>query len=108
MAALKGNCNLLEECGHTARLMILSGLEMKQTRVKAAAHIFLQNKKNGYVGKIEVFDMSVVKLSDISDNGMYYGGMLFVSSTSSHLEIFGRKASTVDAIHFQRVGSSVT
>lgn len=60
------------------RVMILSGLEMEHIRVKAAAHIFCQNEKNGYVRTGEVFDMSIVDLSDIFDTGWYYGCMLFV------------------------------
>lgn len=49
MAAMEGNLQLLEEYWHMSCVMILFGLQMRKTKVKAAGHNFVPYEKNGYV-----------------------------------------------------------
>lgn len=42
MAALEGYAELFRRCGHTARIFVIDGVQMKDQRLKAALHIFQQ------------------------------------------------------------------
>lgn len=104
MAAMEDHLELLRKCGHYAELVIVSGIEMKLIRIKAAKHIFEQCKKSGTLPKDAKFVDSVVDLSDIEDNNRYYGGFIFIPSIASHFCIHGRMTSSADAAHCEGKG----
>ena len=104
MAAMDGYCKLLRRWGHKVDVLDMSGVEMKETRLKAARYIYQQRKKDGYVQEGEPFDSAVVYLDDIDDNRRYYAGLLFVPSISEHICKFGRRTATADAAHCAGVG----
>lgn len=83
IATLQGYARLLNEVGHTTKIMDCSSARMREIRVEAAKHIYKQMQKAGSVPTDEPFDVSIVDTSDIADGRRYYCGLLFVSSTSS-------------------------
>lgn len=116
MAAFERFCQLLQDEDHNACFTIITGLEMKQIcvkhrigekqiRVRTEENIFRQCKKKGYVTKWEVFDISVVDLSDISDDGRYYYLKLFVPSIASQMNFVGSKTKTADGAYCLGVGN---
>lgn len=54
----------------------MTGIEMKNVRIKSAKHIFEQCKKSKSIPKEALFDQNVVDLSDIEDISRYYGGFI--------------------------------
>lgn len=104
MAALEGYAELLRSCGHTVRIFIIDGVEMKAQRVKAAQHIFKQCKKGKSIPADAVFSEDALDMSDISDTGKYYGGLLFVPSVANRYVELGRKTAAADAAHCDGVG----
>ena len=40
MASMDGYIQLLNTCGHKVKLIEMDGIQMKETRIKAARHIF--------------------------------------------------------------------
>lgn len=105
MTSLEGYAELLRVEGHYVKLLMYDAREMRKVRNKAAEFIFRLCNKEGLVWDDETFDNAVVYLSNMQDGSNYYGGFVFVPSTSGHLCRTGRKYASVDASHRQRVGS---
>lgn len=80
-------------------MKVITELETIKIRVKATENIFRPCDISGFVGKGVVFDMSVIDLSDISDEGRYYCGMLFFPSIASLMDSKGFNTSTSDRFH---------
>ena len=104
MAAMEGYMKLLEGCGHVCTLDVISGVEMKSVRVKAAKHIFQQCKKGKTIPADAVFNEESVNVDDIKDNELYYAGFSFVPSTAAHMCKFGRSTGSADAAHCEGKG----
>ncbi|CAN8075950.1 unnamed protein product [Agarophyton chilense] len=104
MAALEGFTQLLRDCEHTVKVFIISRIEMKRQRLKAAEYIFKQFQKTKKIDKDAVFDRDVVEISDIKDNERYYGGFLFVPSVAERYCKKGRRTTAADAAHRDGVG----
>lgn len=104
MAGMRGYMSLLRDEGHTVELYTMTGTEMKQIRVKAAEFIFKQMKKGGTVRSNERFDSSIVSTDDISDEGVYYGGFLFIPSIAPEILKNCRMTAAADASHCQGIG----
>ncbi|PXF42487.1 hypothetical protein BWQ96_07796 [Gracilariopsis chorda] len=77
---------------------------MREQRVKAAQHLFKQYKKAKKLPSDATFDRDVVDMTDISDDGRYYGGLLFVPSIAAAYCQYGRRTAAADAAHFDNVG----
>ena len=90
MAAMEGYMDLLNNAGHKCTLSIISGIEMKKTRVKAAKHIFQQCKKGKIIPANAVFDKKLVDVSDIGYEARYYEGFTFIPSIAAHFCKIGR------------------
>ncbi|CAN8065712.1 unnamed protein product [Agarophyton chilense] len=104
MAALEGFTQLLRDCGHTVKMFIISGVEMKRQRLKAADFIFKQCQKTKKIDKDSVFDRDVVEISDIKDTDRYHGGFLFVPSVAEQYCKKGRRTTAADAAQCDGVG----
>lgn len=104
MAAMAGYRTLLENSGHTVRLVTLNGDEMKKTRLKAARHIHDQSKKCRSIPIDAQFNPDTVDVADICDEGLYYGGFVFTPSIASHMCKEGRLTMAADAAHCEGVG----
>lgn len=105
MAALKGYAELFRVEIHYMKLIIYEARKMRKVRNNAAEIIFLQCKKDGLVRDDEKFDDSLVDFSDVQDGSRYYGGFVFVPSTSGHLCSIGWKCASADAALCQGVVS---
>lgn len=103
MASMNGYSGLLQSCGHFAEIFTCSCIEMKMKRMKAAEFIFNKCKKDGFVEKDEVFDGSVVDISDIDDGTTYYAVFLIIPSIAEHFCSHGRMTASSDASHFQGI-----
>jgi hypothetical protein len=103
MEALPQLAKLYTECGHTVELKIIDGKAMKAIRYKAALFIFNQLKKVQKVPKDEVFSREMVDVTDIDDDGEYYGGLLVRFSTAVYL-ITGHSTFSTDACHMEGIG----
>ncbi|PXF40085.1 hypothetical protein BWQ96_10211 [Gracilariopsis chorda] len=77
---------------------------MKEQRVKAAQHIFKQCKTAKTLPSDATFDRDVVDMTDISDEGRYYGRLLFVPSVAAAYCQYGRRTAAADAAHCDGVG----
>ncbi|PXF39881.1 hypothetical protein BWQ96_10412 [Gracilariopsis chorda] len=104
MAAIQGYADLLRKYGHTVRIFMMDGMEMKEQRYKAAVRIFMQCKKSKKNAEDAIFDKDNIDVSDISDAGRYYGGILFVPSVASRYCLSGRSTAGADAAHCDGVG----
>lgn len=104
MAAMDGYADVLRSCGHTVHIYNMDGKSMKETRVKAARHIFNQCQKGKTIPKDAVFNEDVVDVSDIIDDGRYYEGLLFVPSVACQYIREGRNTCAADAAHCDGVG----
>ncbi|PXF49623.1 hypothetical protein BWQ96_00501 [Gracilariopsis chorda] len=104
MAALDGYAALLRQQGHMAWIDICDGVEMKALRVKVAKHIFKQTVKGGALPKESVFDLGMVDVSDITDDGMYYSGFVFLLSTAQHFCQKARLITAADTTHCEEIG----
>lgn len=104
MAAMPAFTELLRQCGHQVELMVMSGHDMKATRIKSARFIFEQSKKAGLLEDDEVFDSSSIDVQDIMDDEQYYAGFIFMPSICKHMAATCRKTSAADAAHCQGLG----
>ena len=88
-AAQEGHSGLLRELGHGVEIFILSDTEMWAQRIKSARFIYKQQQKLSYSEKLRSihtgFRVDNVNVSDIADEGNYYGGFLFVPMVGSFL-----------------------
>lgn len=71
---------------------------------KPVNFIFRQYKQEGHVRYEEVFDDSVVDLSDISDSSRYNGGIAFVPNVAENFFHTARNCATADVSYCQGVG----
>lgn len=104
MDILEGYAELLRKCGHNVRIFIIYGLQMKQQRIKSEKYIFDQCKKSNNIPTDAAFDKDVIDMSDITDNGRYYGGLLFVPRVAAQYCELGRMTTAADAAHCDVVG----
>lgn len=104
MAALEGYTELFSECGHSVRVYVASGNEMRQIRLKAAKHIPQQCKKGKSIPKDAAYQESTAYVDDVSDNGIHYGGIVFVPVASKTYALNGRMSTAADAVHCNGVG----
>ena len=99
MASMEGYAELLRNCGQTVRIFIVDGSEMKQQRIRSAKHIFQQCKNAKNIQEDAKFNEEVIDMSDIAEDGRYYGGLLFVPSVAARYYSLGRKTAAADAAH---------
>lgn len=104
MASIEGYMDLLRLEGHKLELNTVSGLVMKDIRMKEAELIFKQAQKGGKIEKESVLDARTVDLSDINDNERYYEGFVFVPRIAEHMCRYGRLTSTADVDQCQGAG----
>lgn len=104
MASMQGYIDLLVSCGHRATLIVMTGVQMKATRLKAAKYIFDQKKKILAIPKEATFNEEAVDMSDIEDCGRYYGGFWFIPTVATQYCQYGRKTASADAAHCEGIG----
>ena len=99
MAALGPVLSLLNDIGCLASSSTMNAAEMRDVRLSAANHIFVQLKRVGKIAEEVVFDPSFVDFDDIIEGQIYYEGFVVVPSyILTHLALF-RKMVAVDAAH---------
>jgi hypothetical protein len=89
---------------YQVELITVTGVEMKKIRVKAGLFIWNRNVKEGTISADAVFDPACVNVSDIVDEGMYYGGFVLTLSTAPNFCLKGLKAGYTDASHCEGKG----
>jgi hypothetical protein len=81
----------------------MTGVKMKETRIKSAKFIFAQLQKVNKLPKDDVFNASAIDLSDIDDAGLYYAGFVFSSSAAQTYVASGVLSSAADASHCEGI-----
>lgn len=96
---------MLEKCGHTASVVMMTAEDMIKNRMTAAEHILNQLRKDSFIESKDIFDLAAVNTSDISSTNTYCGDSIFIPSFARHFCKTGRSTSTTDANHCQGVGA---
>lgn len=65
--------------------------------MESAKHIFKQCKETNMIAKDVVFSRNVVDISVISDDGKYYGGLIFSSTVAERYFMSGRRTAAAHA-----------
>ena len=84
-ASLEGYAHLLKECAHHMELNIMTGLDMKSKRIKAATHISRQCQKAKSLPKEATFQEEMMDISDINDDSRCFGFFVSHVHRGAHL-----------------------
>ena len=82
----------------------ITAQEMREIRIKAAKHIFVQMQAGGQVSIDAVFSVEDVNMTNIVDGEVFYGGFTFVSSVAELYATQGHKTAYADAAHMEGKG----